>query len=79
MIVAISCNGKIQEKNHVRSGFNRSVPLISTVAMFRAVNYNDCDTSFAIYLTNLVDLTFFTAATIAMILEYILDDCKMSV
>jgi hypothetical protein len=28
---------------------------------------------------DLVDLNFFTAVAIIMILEYILDDCKMSV
>jgi hypothetical protein len=80
MILAISCNGKIQKKeNHSRSGFNGSVPLISTFAIFREVNYNDCDTSFATYLTDLVDLKMFTVAAITMSLEYILDDCKMSV
>jgi hypothetical protein len=68
-----------KKETHARSGFNGSVPLISTIAIFREVNYNDCDTSFVTYLTDLVDLRFLTVAAIAVILEYILDDCKMSV
>jgi hypothetical protein len=48
MILTVSCNGKNQKKeNHVRSRFNGSVPLISAVVIFRAISYNDCDTSFA--------------------------------
>jgi hypothetical protein len=80
MILAVSCNGKsFKKENYIRFGFNGSVPLISIVAIFRTVSYNDCDTSFATYLTDLVDLNFLTAGTVAMILEYIFDDCKMSV
>jgi hypothetical protein len=80
MILAVSCNGKsFKKENYIRFGFNGSVPLISIVAIFRTVSYNDCDTSFATYLTDLVDLNFLTAGAVAMILEYIFDDCKMSV
>jgi hypothetical protein len=80
MILAVSYNEKILKKeNYIRFGFNGSVPLISIVAIFRTVSYNDCDTSFATYLTDLVDLNFLTAGAVAMILEYIFGDCKMSV
>jgi hypothetical protein len=68
-----------KKENHARSGFNGSVPLINTIAIFRAVSYNDCDTSFVTYLMDLVDLNFLTAGAVAMILEYILGDCKMLV
>jgi hypothetical protein len=30
-----------KKENYVRSGFNRSVPLITTIAIFGEVNYND--------------------------------------
>jgi hypothetical protein len=73
--------GKNQGKkeNHVRSEFCGSVLLIGAVTTIWAVSYNDCSTSYATYLMALVNLIFFTAAAIAMILEYILDGCKMSV
>jgi hypothetical protein len=43
------------------------------------VSYNVSGTSFATYLTDLINLNFLTATAIAIILEYILDDCKMSI
>jgi hypothetical protein len=68
-----------KQENHARSRFIGSILLISAVTTFQTVSYNNCGMSFATYLTDLVDLNFFTAAAITMILEYILDNCKKSI